>query len=398
MNKEIADKLHQALELRQSLNKDMAQDMSESEKRLYEDVIAAEKSLLDSLKRINQEVEVPAENVQRIELRNYLQSYANGKPVVGAEAEMNQGLGLNDMTQIPLEALLDLEVEERTDDPTNLTQGTFNKQVRPIAPRLFHRTDAAWIGVAMPSVPAGTQVYPVMTGGTSASMRNVNQAVEADAATFTTTTLNPTRLSARYKFNLEGVAELGTILESTLRSDLRQVMGDALDDQILKGDGNAPNVSGFFNALANPAAATAEEVWTDYRNLPIDAIDGLMARNEGDVRFLFGKDTYQHARKTFAVASVTSAENQDAIQAMQALGASVRSSFRVPAVAGKKQDALRILRGARAVAPVWQGITIIRDPYTGAASAQVAMTAHMLFSFGFPRTEGWARINLQVQS
>ena len=237
-----------------------------------------------------------------------------------------------------------------------------------------------------------------MTDGTSAIMRSVNQAVEADAATFTTTTLNPTRLSARYKFNLEGVAELGRILESTLRRDLRSVMGDELDNQIIKGNGTAPNVNGFFNQLAAPTQASTVQTWAGYRNLPIDAIDGIMARNEGSTRFLFGNDTYKHARKTFAVASVTSAENQDGISAMQALGASVRASVKVPAVVSKRQEALQIVSGARAVAPVWQGLTIIRDPYTGAASAQVAMTAHMLFSFGFPRTDGWSRLSLQVQA
>ena len=39
--------------------------------------------------------------------------------------------------------------------------------------------------------------------------------------------------------------------------------------------------------------------------------------------------------------------------------------------------------------PVWQGITMIRDPYTDAGKAQVVLTAHMLFDFVFRRKDGW---------
>ena len=133
MNKEVADQMIKALELRQALNNSVK--LTDEEQRQYNEVMEAEKTLIASLKQIQAQPEVPLDNIQRIELRNYLHAYGEGNKVTGAEAEMNQGLGLNDMSQIPLEALLDLE--ERTDDPTNLTQGTFNKQVRPILPRLF---------------------------------------------------------------------------------------------------------------------------------------------------------------------------------------------------------------------------------------------------------------------
>lgn len=42
-----------------------------------------------------------------------------------------------------------------------------------------------------------------------------------------------------------------------------------------------------------------------------------------------------------------------------------------------------------AIAPVWQGITMIRDPYTDASKAQIVLTAHMLFDFVIRRTDAW---------
>ena len=91
-------------------------------------------------------------------------AYSQGARVEGAERELNQGLKLRDDSQIPLQALLPLDTEKRTDDATNVTQGDFGRTVRPIMPRIFEQTDAAWLGVSMPAVAAGTQVYPVMRG------------------------------------------------------------------------------------------------------------------------------------------------------------------------------------------------------------------------------------------
>ena len=402
MDKEIRLALAKTVELRDKYNKAVnsgQEGMSLAEKEYFEKFMEADKTLLELLTKEPPPPEpVPKDLQGRIELRRYLMAYGRGSRVDGAERELNQGLKLADDRHIPLEALLPLETEARTDDATNVTQGDFGRTVRPIMPRIFEQTDAAWLGVSMPAVAAGTQVYPVMTGGTSATTRSPNVAVEADAATFTTSHINPTRLSARYKLNLEGVAEMGAQLESTLRADMRMVMGDQLDEQILNGDGTAPNVSGILNELTAASDPSGVATWDTYRNLSIDALDGKMARSEGGVRFLVGLDTYKHARKTFAVASATAAEGIDGVEAIRGTGASVRSSVKMPAIANKFQTLLQIIEAGAAVAPIWQGMTVIRDPYTNAASAQVALTAHILFGFGFRRKDGWKRLKLQVQS
>lgn len=47
------------------------------------------------------------------------------------------------------------------------------------------------------------------------------------------------------------------------------------------------------------------------------------------------------------------------------------------------------------MAPAWQGITAIGDPYTSAAAGQIALTVHMLFSFVLKRKGDWAQITFQ---
>ena len=100
---------------------------------------------------------------------------------------MNQGLGLDEVSHVPWQALAPTaqeRMEERTDDPTAVNIADWGKTVHALLPRIFEKTDAGFLGIAMPGVRAGTQAYPVMTGGTTASMKAENAAVEADVATF----------------------------------------------------------------------------------------------------------------------------------------------------------------------------------------------------------------------
>ena len=51
----------------------------------------------------------------------------------------------------------------------------------------------------------------------------------------------------------------------------------------------------------------------------------------------------------------------------------------------------RGLEGA-GVAAVWEAGELIRDPYSGAAKGEVALTLSYLWNFGLPRASNFARI------
>ena len=356
-------------------------------------MLESNQKLIEQLKAYEDAPDPPKDLTQRVELRNYLTAYSQGVPVRGAEAELNQGMGLDSMTQVPLQALAPKPLEQRTDDPTNLTIADWGKNVQAITPRIFEQTDAGFLGIAMPAVPAGTASYPVMTAGTSGSMQAANAAVEADTATFSVENVTPSRLSARYIINMEGVAAFGTALESTLRNDLRMVMGDALDEQLINGNGTSPNISGVLNELTDPSNPAAEANFTAYRNTATNNLDGKAAGSESAIRVLVGLKTWQHART-----KMNSQETMDGIQAAMALGAQWRLSARIPDVVAKRQDGILTWMPTDAVAPVWNALAIIRDPYTGAAKAQTALTAHMLFGFTFKRKDNWKQIRFQVEA
>lgn len=372
----------------------------------------------------------PAELRDRISLGRYLHAFAHEGQVDGAEAELRAELGLSDQA-LPLEALLPT-VEERAVmelradaiSPQNqagnaqLAFGTVNQTTGPLLTRVFTQTDAAFLGVSMPTVPPGQRVYPVMTDGTTAAMvERGSGASDAGAAKFAVVNATPHRLSGRYVFDMEGVAELGGLLESTLRADLRQEMGFRMDRQILLGTNASGQVKGLLNSLTRQITPgetfstddpSAVPDWNDFRRIAYRGLDGKYARTEADIRLLVGQETYQIAREAFRNANA--GDSRDAIFGLRELGATTRQSFIIPdpAVATippktknstkKVQSAIVNSEPAAAVAPVWQGITMIRDPYSEASKAQVVITAHMLFDFVMRRTDGWKHYAIRTEA
>ena len=52
--------------------------------------------------------------------------------------------------------------------------------------------------------------------------------------------------------------------------------------------------------------------------------------------------------------------------------------------------------GRNAVAPIWRGVETIRDPYSGAASGEVAVTMLMLWNLKILREAGWSLFTTRV--
>lgn len=408
MNEEMRRALLRQVEARQALN------------ALPDDALDADRAAaLEALNAADQAVaellaagpaQAPAELRDQIRLGRYLAAIAQQRVLDGPEGELRAELNLSDQA-IPLEAMMPT-AEERQDavSPQNasgdaLASGTINLTTGPLLERVFTETDTVFLGVAMPTVPAGERRYPVMTAGTTAAMAARGSGTDAGAARFSVVDAEPHRLTGRYVMDLEGVAELGGLLESTLRADLRREMGFQIDNQILNGDGTGANVSGIlaslddtpFPALAGSAKDPAQLTWETAREMLYGNLDGKFARTEADIRLLVGDSTYNRLRNVYR--SGATASNVDGIDAMRALGSRVRRSFMIPAQSAflsgatkREQHVVFAAEPMAAVAPVWQGITMIRDPYTNAKNAQIVMTAHMMFDFVFRRKDGWKNL------
>lgn len=378
----------------------------------------------------------PRELRDKVSLARYLQAIADESLADGAEAELRKELKLKDQA-VPLEALMPLPEERRETRADAISPqdasgdaldfGDVYQSTGPMLSRVFQKTDTAFLMVSMPTVPAGERVYPVMTDGTTAAMAARGAAgPDAGAAKFDVVNATPHRLTGSYVFDLEGVATLGTMLESTLRSDLRMVLGEQMDLQVLAGSGAGGNVSGLLTQLTRELApghefgtgGTANDASKilDYdlvKQTQIDTLDGRFARTERDERWLVGKDTYSVASVSYGRGTTDGGDQycqEDAIEMLRRRGSSVGLSFRIPAAAAmtvppktadgskKHQDAIINLEPAAAVAPVWQGIMMIRDPFTGKDKGQIGLTAHMLFDFVLRRKDGWKRYAFRTEA
>jgi len=422
MNKELKEAMLKQIEARQALNKMDAKAKPEERASMVETLNKADQLVAELLAKQEDKTTAPIELRHQIKLGRYLHAFAKDAVADGPEQELRQELKLTD-DALPLEALLDLEdradqVSPQTADATKnqqLASGAINRTTGPMLNRVFKATDSAFLGVQMPTVPPGERRYPVMTAGTTAAMVARGAQQDAGPARFDVVDANPHRLSARYVFDLEGVAELGGLLESTLRSDLRMAMGYALDLQVLNGDGTGANVTGLLNQFPlelQPGTTFSTNDssnvlnWQLAKQLGYGSLDGIYSTTEADIRCLVGQDTYNIMRSVYRT---NNSDDEDGADILRRSGAPLRLSFQIPAsgklrFAGKSantsknhQKLLINSEPRAAVAPVWQGVTMIRDPYTNAGKGQIVLTANMMFDLVMRRKDGWKLYGIRTE-
>ena len=296
----------------------------------------------------------------------------------GAERELQKELGLSD-NQIPL-CLLEKRAEAATAAPSST-----GKTQAEILPYVFPDSMSAWLGVPQPTVPTGVRVYPVLTKAATVNTPAEDAAVEAKAATFTATDLSPARIQAAFYYSREDRATFAG-LDSALRENLQMALGDELDKQViaeLVKDGNGVTKSG---SLVNYAT---------FMSMLTEAVDGRIASMKSDVKILLGSAAWALADVAFSNSTTQLAPT--ALQRLTAESGGLRVGFHVPAVASKKQKQI-VRRGSRmdAVAPVWEGVTLIPDEITGASQGRIRVTAVMLYAVEVLRAEGFNIVDLKT--
>lgn len=325
-----------------------------------------------------------------VELRNYIKAAADGAKIAGREAELNKELKIEADNMVPWEAFVERDTEDRADVVADVSGAPPAKPRMPIIERVFKRSDASFLNIAMPSVGPGEPNYPVMTAGASGSAKAANAAVEAEAVTFEGHSVEPSRAAnARYLFNYETLAKFGSGIEDLLRRDARRVMGKVLDDQIVSGDGTGANIKGFLHSdyidSTGVTDPTAKPKPTDFDEAYAERVDLLYSYDTSSVRLFIGKETNKYLITNRVDSGAAMDEGGKTYAEM--MPGMYRASTRIAAPVGniQKAYAFRTSGEMRPIAPVWQGVKLIRDEFTGAAKAQVAITLTMIFGFIMPR-------------
>lgn len=312
----------------------------------------------------------------RSRLSRYVGAALDGLPVDGAERELSAAAGCPGAVPLELFEVRRSEVEARAVTPA---PATTDENLAPIVPAIFDRSAAAWLGISMPMVGTGDAGYPVLstslTGGVVAKSAEATE----DAGAFTVTMAQPRRISGAFRFTVEDAARLSG-MEEALRVNISSVLSDALDKQAVNGSGTGDGtLNGLLNILTDPTAPAANaETFARYVAAAASHVDGLFAVDLGGVRQLVGVQTYGHMAGAFRA-------NEDSMTAegwLMSRTGGVRTSRRIAAPASNIQQA--IVRRSNpagdriAVMPTWQGLQLIRDPYTAARKGEVVVTALML--------------------
>ncbi len=301
----------------------------------------------------------------------------------GRTAELQAHHKLN-ANQIPL-SLLRRPVEERAVTPAPGNVGTNQSE---ITPGVFPMSAAEFLGIFMPTVGTGEAVYPVLT--TNATVEALAENAEGTETTgaFTADVLSPARLQASFFYSREDRARFAG-MDASLRQNLGDALADKLDDQILTGTGGL--LTGTILANNNVNAVTTYALYRS--QFAYGRVDGSYAGTVADVRTVMGADTYGHAAAQFRSAN---AGDRAALEDLMSATGGVRVSAHVPVVANNKQNAV-IRLGMRRdyVAPLWEGVTLIPDEVTKAASGQIVITAVMLYAIKLLRAGGFYKQQTQ---
>ena len=336
----------------------------------------------------------------RASLGRYLFGFADGDQLSGAEKELAEHRGLaTSGNMIPWDALMPPApaVELRDDAVTPAPASGNPTNQSQIVQRVFARSAVRRLGVAMPSVPVGVSSFPVIATGQSAAFVAADGSKEAAAGVIDPNVLSPKRLQSRVQFRIEDTM-ITTGLETGLREDLNLGLADQLDAQLI-GAGDA-NVRGFLATAANGGLADYANPATeiDFAGAAAQAargVDGKYAGGEDECAWVIGTATYQKL-----AALIQANDSTSATERLRRLLRDFMASANIPAVAGTFQSGILAKLGAadamNAVAPIWEGVKLIRDELTNAEAGLIQVTAIAFHNFKVLRAAGFVRTKVKL--
>ena len=240
---------------------------------------------------------------ERVELRGrasfgrYLVAALTGQQSTGAEAEYQAACKT---PGIPIDLFEQDRPEIRVDAATGVPATGAGATLAPIQPFVFAQSIAPMLGIDMPSVGSGSYSEMTISTALTAAAKAKGTKQDSTAAVLTPATATPRSIRGRLTLNLEDVAAIGQAnFESALRQNAQAVVSDALDSQVITGNGTAPNLDGLINQLTDPTDPTAVATFDDFVAAFADAIDGLWAGTPKEIGIVANVDAFKLSAKTF---------------------------------------------------------------------------------------------------
>lgn len=319
---------------------------------------------------------------EQVSIDDYFHELLTATPANTPAMELRAALLGDDVGagMLPLDLLLGNAPMETRADTVTATPAAIQDTQMPIAGRVFATGATAYLGISQPTVGPGDMSYPRISAGTSADVRSDGVELDGSAATIVHQSVEPVRLTASYTYDTRGQYRI-VGLSTALRTDLQGVMSEKQDALAINGqaavDDTSPAVSGIIGSLTNPTNPSAVVTALDVLNAYTGAVDGKYASTDSAVRMLVTPAMYRHA---FGLQIPTSGDLlRDRLPTDR-----FRASANMPDAASNIETAILYASGANArgyIMPVWRGVELIVDPYTGAKSGRRIITAVMMVGF-----------------
>lgn len=340
--------------------------------------------------------------LREVRMADYFGPAIAGTGLVGAAAELNAALDVPVVGTGGGVALPYALLEQRAF--TTTTQNDGSEVQRPILQRLFGPGILDTLGVRLDSVPTGRSEWPLLASGVApAQAKEGTAAAAAVAATFTTATLRPKRLTGRYELTHEEIASVADI-EASLRRDIADAVKSSMSNQIVNGDTpdntNPQHVEGFLNAITAPGDAGAIATFEDYAGSHAAGVDGIHAESEKEVTSVVGVDVYRHAATVYQAGS-----GESGSEALMRRSMGCRASSYVPAAAsGQSKGNIFHLAGPNgggvmrgdSVACMWPSLEIVRDIYSKASQGVVLTWVALWDAKVAFRTAAYQRVAFKI--
>ena len=336
----------------------------------------------------------------RARLTRMVAAIGDGREPDGAEAEFRAAVfpdGARDPRSVPLHLFLPLDegdIEVRADTATTVAADGGIRVTRPIAARVFARTEAAYLGANFVSVGAGRQRFPYVSAGASLTYRDEGTPVDAQAGRITTEDVDPLEASMSYLVGTSSMLRFADgELEASLRSDARMAIEDGVDQTVIQGraagTGFTGSIKGLEGELSAVTAAAATVTAGDVLQAYADRVDGKYAYVWSDSRLLVRHEVYGKAN--FLAIGGASGERL----LVDILGpANFRASARLSAPSGGVSDAISYAPmndRADFLVPSWLDVATIVDPYSYAGSGQVKLTFTLAHNVLMLRNDAWKK-------
>lgn len=313
--------------------------------------------------------------VSQSQVSRYFDSVVNHVPLDGAELELQRHHGLN-ANQIPLDVLRGVELETRAVTPSPTNTGV---DQQPIEPAVFPNMQAGFLRIPMPRVPVGDVLYPDLT--TLATVKGPltdSTSVSETTGSFSTVSISPARFQASFFYRRSDAARFAGMSEA-LRMNLNDALANELDKYIIT---QLTGSSTIDDATDPTKALTYAESLDQFI---YSRVDGQWVSMPMDLAHVVNTATYAQLSTLYQ-----NTARDNALEQIMARTAGIRVSKHVAAASSNISTGIVRLGNRRdAVAPVWEGVTLINDEVTKAATGEIVITAVMLANFTLLRKGGF---------